>query len=218
MYGCIYLLFEAYPIVFTQGHNLNAGLTGLTFLPIFLGGVAGVISYLLYFNPRYVRAQAKYAPEKVPPEMRLELAMVAAPLFPISFFWFGWTSYPNVSLWAPLVAGFPLGWSVVYIFLALFNYMIDAYLYVAASALAANTVARSCFGAGFPLFATQMFEQLNPRWASTLIGCIAVLLGPIPFVLYKYGHIIRQKSKYAPTKAPPVQPPQLEKEDAARNV
>lgn len=177
-----------------------------------------MISYLLVFNPRYVRAQKRYAPAMVPPEMRLELAMVAAPLFPISFFWFGWTSYPHVSLWAPLVAGFPLGWSVVYIFLALFNYMIDAYLYVAASALAANTVARSCFGAGFPLFATQMFEQLNPRWASTLVGCIAVLLAPIPFVLYKYGHVIRQKSRYAPTKAPPAQPPQLEKVDAAQSV
>ncbi|EPS93497.1 hypothetical protein FOMPIDRAFT_1026518 [Fomitopsis schrenkii] len=218
VYGCIYLLFEAYPIVFTLGHHLNTGLSGLTFLPIFLGGVAGVISYLLVFNPRYVRAQKRYAPAMVPPEMRLELAMVAAPLFPISFFWFGWTSYPHVSLWAPLVAGFPLGWSVVYIFLALFNYMIDAYLYVAASALAANTVARSCFGAGFPLFATQMFEQLNPRWASTLVGCIAVLLAPIPFVLYKYGHVIRQKSRYAPTKAPPAQPPQLEKVDAAQSV
>lgn len=41
------------------------------------------------------------------------------------------------------------------------------------------------FGAGFPLFATQMYEKLNPRWASTLLGCIALLMLPIPTVLIK---------------------------------
>ena len=37
-----------------------------------------------------------------------------------------------------------------------FNYIIDVYLWAAASALAATTVVRSIFGAGFPLFATQI--------------------------------------------------------------
>ncbi|KZT02502.1 MFS general substrate transporter [Laetiporus sulphureus 93-53] len=217
VYGCIYLLFEAYPIVFTEGHNLNEGISGLMFLPIFIGGITGVVLYLLIFNPRYVRMQALYEPEPVPPEKRLEIAMWAAPMFAIGFFWFGWTSYPRISLWAPLLAGFPLGWSIVWIFLALFNYMIDAYLFVAASALAANTVARSCFGAGFPLFATQMYDQLNPRWASTLLGFIAILLGPIPFVLYKFGPIIRRKSKHAPTK-PPAPPKEEVEKDAVKNV
>ncbi|KAF9806308.1 hypothetical protein IEO21_08731 [Rhodonia placenta] len=211
VYGCIYILFEAYPIVYTEGHNFNEGISGLMFLPVFIGGCAGVFSYLLIFNPRYVKAQARYAPEPVPPEFRLEICMLAAPLFAISFFWFAWTSYPSISFWAPLISGFPLGWSIVWIFLALFNYIIDAYLFVAASALAANTVARSCFGAGFPLFATQMYNKLDPRWASTLLGCIAVLLGPIPFVLYKFGPAIRRRSKYAPTK-PPVEQKNVEKE------
>lgn len=213
------MLFEAYPIVFTLGHRLSAGITGLMFLPIFLGGVGAVISYLVIFNPRYVRTQKKYAPAPVPPEKRLEIAMVGAPLLPIAFFWFGWTSYPHVSLWAPLIAGFPLGWSIVFIFLALFNYMIDAYLFVAASALSASTVVRSLFGAGFPLFAVQMYDRLNPRWASTLLGFIAILLAPIPFVLYRFGPFLRQKSKYAPTKPHQVKAAQLEeKKDATQNV
>ena len=67
--------------------------------------------------------------------------------------------------------------------LALFNYMIDAYLFVAASALASNTVFRSVFGAAFPLFSTQMYNALNPRWASTLVGCVALVMIPIPIAL-----------------------------------
>jgi hypothetical protein len=89
--------------------------------------------------------------------------------------------------------------------LALFNYVIDAYLAVAASALAASTVVRSLAGAAFPLFATQMFEALNPRWAGTLLGCVALLMMPLPFVLMKFGPRLRLHSKYAPTKQPSTQ-------------
>ena len=168
------------------------------FLPLFVGGVFAVITYLLWWNPRYERLAAQFAPSPVPPEYRLEQAMWAAPIFAISFFWFGWTSYPSVNYWAPMTAGGGIGFATVWIFLALFNYIIDAYLFVAASALAANTVVRSVFGASFPLFATQMFESLNPRWASTLLGLVAVVLAPLPFVLRKYGPTLRRKSKYAP--------------------
>lgn len=52
VYGCIYLLFEAYPIVFTQGHHMSTGASGLMFLPVFGGGVLGVIAVsIVYLNP-----------------------------------------------------------------------------------------------------------------------------------------------------------------------
>ncbi|KAG8904587.1 hypothetical protein FRB99_001505 [Tulasnella sp. 403] len=199
VYGCIYLLFEAFPIVFTEGHHLNSGESGLMFLPLFFGGVAAVFSYLFYFNPDYERQIPKFAPKMVPPEHRLIPAFYGGPLLVISFLWFGWTSYPSISLWAPMMSSFAMGLGTIYIFLALFNYIIDAYLMVAASALASSTVVRSAFGAGFPLFSTQMYEKLNPRWASTLLAGISLLLLPIPFVLHRYGAYIRRTSKYAPT-------------------
>ena len=43
VYGCLYLLFAAYPIVFTQGHNMSPGVSGLMFLPIPIGGAIAVI-------------------------------------------------------------------------------------------------------------------------------------------------------------------------------
>lgn len=86
---------------------------------------------------------------------------------------------------------------ILFVFLGLFNFIVDAYLMNAASALAANTVCRSAAGAGFPLFATQMFEKLDPRWASTLLGFLALVMVPIPFILYKFGARIRAWSKHA---------------------
>jgi multidrug resistance protein len=200
VYGCLYVLFEAYPIVFAMGHHFNAGISGLMFLPLLLGGLTAVITYIFVFNPRYTRAMEKHAPHPVPPEFRLEIALIAAPLFAGSFFWFAWTSNPSISFWAPMMSGSIIGFSILWIFLALFNYVIDTYLFVAASALAANTVCRSLVGAAFPLFARQMYERLGTPWASSLLGFIALAMVPIPLVLMKYGGALRAKSKYAPTR------------------
>ncbi|OAX40253.1 MFS general substrate transporter [Rhizopogon vinicolor AM-OR11-026] len=216
VYGCIYLLFEAYPVVFTEGHHFQPGKSvatfrhgcvdfpplgsfGLAFLPLVAGSVLGVIGYLLIFNPRYEAAMDRRKAGLVSPEIRLNLAISGAPLFAITFFWFGWTSYPSISYWAPMMAGVFMGLSSIWIFLSLFNYIIDVYLFAAASALAANTVIRSAAGAGFPLFATQMYTALDPRWASTVLGCVACLMIPIPIVLKRYGPTLRAKSRFAPS-------------------
>ena len=68
----------------------------------------------------------------------------------------------------------------------------------AASAIAANTFMRSLFGAVFPLFASYMFNGIGINWGMTLIGCIAALLVPMPFIFFYKGRAIRARSKFAP--------------------
>lgn len=82
----------------------------------------------------------------------------------------------------------------------------------AASAIAANTIMRSIFGAVFPLFATYMFEGMGIEWAMTLLGCVAVLFIPMPFFFYFYGKKIRARSKFAP--APDIQQDKKRDEEA----
>lgn len=103
----------------------------------------------------------------------------------------------------PTLSGLFTGFGLMSIFLQALNYLVDAYLMFAASAIAGNTFLRSLCGAGFPLFARQMFEGMGIQYASTLLGCVAVVLAPIPFIFYRYGAKIRQRSKYAPTAPPP---------------
>jgi hypothetical protein len=83
------------------------------------------------------------------------------------------------------------------------NYLTDSYLMFAASALAANTVARSGAGAAAPLFTQYMFDALGVGGGGSLIGGVATLLAPIPFIFYKYGESIRKRSKFAPTDEKP---------------
>lgn len=77
--------------------------------------------------------------------------------------------------------------------------LVDTYLMYAASAIAANTVARSACGAAAPLFTDQMFTKLGIGGGGSLIGGVAILLALIPFAFYKYGESIRVKSKFSPT-------------------
>lgn len=86
----------------------------------------------------------------------------------------------------------------------------------AASAIAGNTFLRSLAGAGFPLFATYMFKGMGIEWASTLLGCVAAALIPIPVIFYLYGHKIRQRSSFAPT-APPLNAAGAEDQDGEKD-
>jgi len=100
----------------------------------------------------------------------------------------------------PTLSGLLTGFGLLAIFLQSLNYLVDAYLMFAASAIAANTFLRSLAGAGFPLFSQYMFKSLGVNWAGTLLGCVALVLVPIPVGFYFYGAKIREKSAFAPTK------------------
>ncbi|KAH0838209.1 major facilitator superfamily domain-containing protein [Lanmaoa asiatica] len=191
--GCVYMLFEAYPVVYTEGHNLQPGPADIVHLPLPIGGVLAVVVYVFFVNTDYSRKVEEFFPEPVPPEYRLRLAMIAAPLLAVSFFWFAWTSFPSISIWAPLASALVLGFSICWIFLALVNYIIDVYLFVSASALAATVVVRNAAGTGFPMYA-----KLGPEWVSSLVGFIALAITPALFILSRYGPAIRSKSKFAP--------------------
>lgn len=83
----------------------------------------------------------------------------------------------------------------------------------AASAIAANTIARSACGAAAPLFTNQMFTALGIGGGGSLIGGVATLLACIPFLFYKYGKQIRIRSRFAP--APDARPQGNSDEEAA---
>lgn len=40
-------------------------------------------------------------------------------MFVIAIFWLGWTSYPSISIWAPMMSGLLLGIALTFIFVSL---------------------------------------------------------------------------------------------------
>lgn len=94
------------------------------------------------------------------------------------------------------MAGLPFGIGFVLIFMALINYMADAYEIFAASAMAASTITRSIFGAVLPFAGLPMYRKLGIPWATSLLGFSSLAMTIVPFVFIKYGHRIRAGSKF----------------------
>ena len=82
------------------------------------------------------------------------------------------------------------------IFMALLNYLTDAYEIFAASAMAAASCTRSIWGAALPFAAGPMYDRLGVHWASSLLGLLSLAMCIIPFAFIKYGDRLRANSKF----------------------
>ncbi|RDH32561.1 major facilitator superfamily domain-containing protein [Aspergillus welwitschiae] len=218
IYGLAYALLEAYPIIFEGTYGMTGGTAGLPLLALSL--VKSPVARLFCLCRDDIRGSWRptitlRCPNGVSPlaswvvrcllvdysGMILSTHVYNARLGGNTdkrsrFGWTGWNS--NIHWMAPTAAGVAVGFGLTSIFMQCFNYILDTYSKFAASAFAANTMMRSMVGAVFPLFTRQMFNNLGIQWAGTLLGCIAVVMIPIPLMFYLFGGRLRQKSKLAP--------------------
>jgi hypothetical protein len=76
------------------------------------------------------------------------------------------------------------------------TYLVDAFTVHAASAIAANTVLRSVFGAVLPLAGLDMYDVLGLGWGNSLLGFVALCFIPVPVLFRLYGERIRTNPKF----------------------
>lgn len=199
IYGILYSLFGAFPIVFQRLRGWSPGIGGLAFLGV-LVGMLFAIAYIIFFeNPRYIRIVDKNN-GIAPPEARLVPAMIGSVSIVIGLAIFAATDSPDLPWIAPIIGGGPFGFGMVMIFLSVMGYLTDSYLIYAASVLAANSVIRSLFGFAFPLFTPNMYSiggANGIHWGPAIGGLLALICLPFPFVFYKYGAKVRESCKYA---------------------
>ncbi|RYP09308.1 hypothetical protein DL764_001355 [Monosporascus ibericus] len=197
--GFLYGLSFLFNVVFVQVFGVNHGFTTFGVGCAFLGIVAGISLGPLtnLWQERYYQRAISGVPGGNVPEARVQLAKVAALVFPISMFWFAWTTDTAVQPLAPIVASAFWGWSFYTLILMTFQYTEDAYRVFSASALAGISLVRNIAGAAFPMFGKQLFERLGYQWGASLVASIAIILAPIPFVLERYGVELRKRSPWA---------------------
>ncbi|KAF8964653.1 major facilitator superfamily domain-containing protein [Flammula alnicola] len=196
VYGTLYSLFSAFPIVFQQHRHFTPGEGGLAFLGVGIGIVLGTASQS-FQNRIYWRSMDKSETGRAPPEARLHMAILGAVLTPVGLWWFAWTTPPHIHWIVPILAGIPFGTGVAQILQSLTTYLMDTYNIYFASAIAATVVLRSMCGAVFPLFAPSMFSALGDQWAMSVFACLSTACMPIPLLFWKYGWWIRKRSHFA---------------------
>ncbi|KIH92512.1 MFS multidrug transporter [Sporothrix brasiliensis 5110] len=194
IYGVFYASLASFPILFqdTRGWNSLAG--ALPFLAVLVGIVGGAaLSWhsQQHYNRMLAANGGRAVPEARLPPMKLASFVLAGGLFLM-----GWASTPSVHWIVPTVGVAMMGFAFYTIFTSAVNYIVDTFHRWGASAMAANTFARSVFAAALPLLVRPWYERLGNGWACSVLGCFAVLNIPIPFVFAKYGPQIRARGKY----------------------
>jgi len=207
VYAILYVWIESFQLVFVQVYGFNLGENGLAYLGLVVGGVMAYIGFAIY-NAKVTIPEIRKTDNKLPPERRLPLAMAGAWLLPIGIFGFGATGTISIHWIAPILMSCFFSAGAFLLFQGVLNYLQDAYPTKAASILAGNDFFRSMMGAAFPLFAPALFNNLrsnlfpSPQYFPTLfgcvlLGCLTILFIPIPYVLYKYGRKLRERSPNA---------------------
>jgi MFS family permease len=184
VYSLLYLSLEVFPIVFLENREWGLVVSTLPFLALFVG-VLAALTVNLANQPRYARIVDQNNGKPVP-EARLAPMAIGGVIFAIGLFWFGWTAAPNIPWPAPVVAAAFIGAGFNIIFNQCINFLVDTYGIYAASATSANTFLRSIFAAGLPLA------------AMSILGGVACLALPVPFLFMRYGLKLRKMSKFAP--------------------
>ena len=196
VFALLYLTLEVFPIVFQESRGWSPVVGSLPFLGLFTGVLAAVVVNLGN-QPRYARI-SDAAKGKPVPEGRLAPMALGGIFFAIGLFWFGWTATPRISWLAPVSAAVFIGAGFNMIFQQCINFLVDTYGLYAASAVSANTFLRSVLAAAFPLVAKPMFHKLGVGPAMSILGAVATIAIPVPFIFMRYGLALRKKSRFAP--------------------
>lgn len=211
-YGLLFLYLDGVFDVFVVNNHLSDIGADLTYLN-FVVGVTVMFLFIPVQTYLYKRDRERRGGPR--PEARFLTSLVTIWGFPISLFWFAFTSDGNTSFWSPVVAGTILGFSDPLLYLSMLNYITgkipavspskeswltfpaDSYPNVAASAVAAFLIPSFTLAAAFAHLGLLMFENLGTTWAMGCLAFISLSIVALVYMLYFFGPWLRRKSKLA---------------------
>lgn len=201
----IFVFLQSFTLVFKQWDFTATG-TGVAFLSIIIGYILAYCIHLpdLYRQRRVLTVDGEGARLA---ERRLLLLLFLAPLEAVGLFGFAWTSMgPEYNPWiAPLIFACLIAIANFSIYMSTIDYMVASYGPYSASATGGNGFARDLLAGISTMYAVPMYTniggKLHLQWASTILGCLAIIVAIPIYLFYWKGPAIRAKSKFAQTLA-----------------
>ena len=212
VYGILYANLGGFSIAFEELRGWGPVTSNLPFLALLVGILGAAV--LNVYNNQYYFKRFRANNNRAVPEARLPPMMIGGVMFTAGLFLFACkyklsvlkshthprntgTSSPKINYWPSIIGIALTGFGFTTIFQAALNYIVDTFTRYAASAVAANTFMRSMFAGAFPLFITPMYHNIGVDWGSTIFGCVAAILVPVPFFFFWYGKSIRASGQWS---------------------
>ena len=197
-FGVVYMCIQSIPQIYTAIYGFNDAQSGVVQLAILVGMTFGFFACIPQ-NSYYQRSakRNKINPGVPIPEARLLLSIPTSIIFlGGGLFWYGWTARPSLHWIVPEVGLGFVGFAVMIIVTTCATYTTDAYAKYAGSAVSCLAFGESMTAAWLPLATKTMYNNLGFHWASSVLGCLALLLTVAPVVLWFKGVTIRKKSVF----------------------
>jgi hypothetical protein len=86
IYGILYMLFGAFPIVYRQGRGWNEGISGLPFVAVAIGVLLAITYVIVVDNKQYMKKVQASGKGYTTPEARLPMCLVGGIALPIGLF------------------------------------------------------------------------------------------------------------------------------------
>lgn len=173
--------------------NVSPG--GLPYISLCIGVTLGYCANFLQFR-KYDKIGASNS-RKALPEHRLYGSMFGVMWLPMGLYLYSFTQYEYLPWIAPTISLAPIAFGIFFVFESCYNFTSDCYGQSASSAVAGQGLMRNTLGGVAPLFATQFFMRVGSQFAGLTLAILVTFLSFIPFVLFKYGHKLRERSKLA---------------------
>lgn len=176
---------------FGEVYGFSTSAAGLVFIAGGIGTLLGLF-YVGNFSDRTLKNRAA-AGKRITPEDRLPpiITVPGSLAFPIGLFVYGWSVEAHVHWIIPQIGTAITGFGSILIFIGIQTYLVDAFVEHAASVIGANAVLRGTAGALIPLGGLDMYNALGWGWGNSLLGFIALVFAPMPWVFGLYGAKIR---------------------------
>ncbi|KAI9733423.1 MAG: hypothetical protein M1834_003507 [Cirrosporium novae-zelandiae] len=196
-YGIMYLVLSTFPTLWTVHYHESTGIGGLNYISLGLGFFLGAQICAHVNDIIYRRLKQRYNGIGRP-EFRVPMLIPAAICTPVGLFIYGWSAQARTHWIVPNIGALLFSAGTIMTFQCIQTYLVDSYARFAASAVGAGTVLRSLAGFGFPLFAPYMYQSLKYGWGNSVLAFVSIGLGiPAPFILWKYGEVLRKRSTFA---------------------
>lgn len=193
---CVTFLFlSVIPITFQEKRGWGEGVARLPYISLCIGVTIGFAANFLQI--RKYKVIMKSNDRRILPESRLYGAMCGAKFLPLGLFIYSFTQYGYLPWIAPTIALAPIAIDIFFIFKSTYSFTSDCYGENSSSAIAGQGLMRNTLGGVAPLFASQFFHNVGSQYAGLILAIFGKLLTFIPFVMFKYGHVLRDRSKLA---------------------
>lgn len=194
-WAVVFLFLSVIPITFQEKRGWSEGVSGLPYISLAVGTFFGWAAHHLQMR-KYDSLQAD-PNVRIVPEHRLYGAMFGAVWMPIGLFIYSFTQYGYLIWVGPVIGLALIAFGIFFVFESTYSYTADCYGENSSSAIAGQGLMRNTLGAVTPLFASAFFHNVGSQYAGLILAVFGTFLSLIPFVMFKFGHKLRVRSKLA---------------------